>query len=470
MSRYYDDWPRYVPVAERRRRAKAKINRMVKKGRAVSPVEISGTKIATTFWGKAWCDNLESYSDFSNRLPRGRTYVRNGSVMDLQIEPGVITSLVAGSSLYTAKIKITHMTATRWKDLVKECAGGVDSLVELLQGRLSRGVMELICRKKSGLFPAPQQISMSCSCPDWATMCKHVAATLYGVGARLDEQPELLFRLRQVDEADLIERAGETTLAESEPSAGFQTLESDDLSTLFGIDLEEGPTILDATPASRQKTRRKTGSTVRGKRGGADKRAAGTKRQRIKKTPQDPGGRITARELTARGIPHPRIQSWLRSGVLRHSGERGVYLPTAATTARIDEYLATKKVPAVSRSRGAKAARASRPRKSKRVTTRLAKTRPARSARSEKPAGVTGGRRGKVKSKTPTRTAAAPRSPQTHVTARELTAAGIPHSTIQSWIRSGVILRTGQRGVYCRTSATAKKIHEYIEKRWPIRQ
>ena len=464
MSRYYDDWPRYVPVAERRRRARAKINKMVKKGRAVSPVEIRGTKIVTTFWGKAWCDNLESYSDFANRLPRGRTYVRNGSVMDLQIEPGVITSLVAGSSLYTARIKITRMQATRWRELVKECAGGIDSLVELLQGRLSRGVMELICRKKSGLFPAPQQISMSCSCPDWATMCKHVAATLYGVGARLDEHPELLFCLRQVDETDLIESAGETTLAESEPSAGFQTLESDDLSALFGIDLEEDPATLDAAPTSRQRTGRKKGSTVRGKRSGTAKRVAGTNRQRIKEAPQDHGERITARDLTARGIPHPRIQSWLRSGVLRPSGGRGVYLTTAATAARIDEHLATKKVPASNHSKKTKATRASRPRKSRKARTRLAKVRPARSARSEKPAGATRVGRGKVKIRPSASAAIKSRRPQTNVTARELTAAGIPHSTIQSWLRSGVILRTGQRGVYCRTSATAKKIHQYIEK------
>ena len=174
----------------------------------MSPVVIEGRTIAATFWGKAWCDNLERYSDYANRLPRGRTYVRNGSVVDLQIAPGEVNALVSGSEIYQVAVKVSAVPKARWTSICTDCAGAIDSLVELLQGRFSKGVMERICRQKTGLFPAPAEIEFSCSCPDWASMCKHVAAVLYGIGARLDEQPELLFKLRKVDEKDLIAKAG----------------------------------------------------------------------------------------------------------------------------------------------------------------------------------------------------------------------------------------------------------------------
>src|ERR1700682_1133047 len=179
-----------------------------KKGHVVSPVTVEGRTIVKTFWGKSWCDNLERYSDFANRLPRGRTYVRNGSVVDLQIMPGAIRALFSGSELYEVALTVAPVGKARWKSICDDCAGASDSLVELLQGRLSKGVMERICRQNHGLFPAPAEIKLSCSCPDWADMCKHVAAVLYGIGARLDHQPELLFRLRAVDEKELIIKAG----------------------------------------------------------------------------------------------------------------------------------------------------------------------------------------------------------------------------------------------------------------------
>ena len=184
-------WRPYVSVAERRRKAAREMQKLRKKGHPVSPVVIEGRTIARTFWGKAWCDNLERYSDFANRLPRGRTYVRNGSVVDLQIAPGEVNALVSGSELYKVAVKVSAVPKARWTSICADCAGAIDSLVELLQGRFSKGVMERICQQKTGLFPAPAEIEFSCSCPDWASMCKHVAAVLYGIGARLDEQPEL---------------------------------------------------------------------------------------------------------------------------------------------------------------------------------------------------------------------------------------------------------------------------------------
>ena len=200
MSYYDYGWRPYVTVAMRRRGAAATIAKLERSGRVISPVVVEGRAIAGTFWGAAWCKNLEAYSDYANRLPRGRTYARNGSVIDLQIERGRVQALVSGSTLYDVEIDIRPLARKRWTAITSRCAGQIGSLVELLQGTISRGVMEIVTRKGEGLFPAPRDISLRCSCPDWATMCKHVAAVLYGVGARLDTRPELLFELRGVDE------------------------------------------------------------------------------------------------------------------------------------------------------------------------------------------------------------------------------------------------------------------------------
>src|SRR5437667_9228343 len=236
----YWGWRPYVTVAERRRKAVMETEKRKKKGHLVSPVILEGRTIVKTFWGRAWCDNLERYSDFANRLPRGRTYVRNGSVIDLQIGAGAIRALVSGSEIYEVAVKVAPVSKARWQSICKDCAGAIDSLIELLQGRFSKGVMERVCRQKTGLFPSPDEIQLSCSCPDWADMCKHVAAVLYGIGARLDQQPDLLFRLHDVDEKELIAGAG-TALpqAKKSPAAG-KLLGGEDLSVLFGLDIAQG--------------------------------------------------------------------------------------------------------------------------------------------------------------------------------------------------------------------------------------
>lgn len=236
MSRYDDgDWPAYVPVAERRRKAEREVARLRKKGHPVAPVRIEGRAIAATAWGKAWCDNLESYRDYESRLPRGRTYVRNGSVIDLQVGRCEVEALVSGSSIYKVTVGIAAMPAAQWRSICADCAGRIESLVELLQGRLSKGVMERMCRQGSGLFPKPPEIRFSCTCEDHASMCKHVAAVLYGVGARLDEKPELLFRLRAVNEGDLLADL-DSAMPASKP-AGGRVLAAEDASALFGLDL-----------------------------------------------------------------------------------------------------------------------------------------------------------------------------------------------------------------------------------------
>jgi uncharacterized Zn finger protein len=228
----------YIPVAQRRAQAAREVEKRRKKGQTVSPVVIEGRTIARTFWGKAWCDNLESYSDYANRLPRGRTYVRNGSVVDLQIEPGTVKALVSGSELYTVTIHIDPVPEAQWRSIKARCAGQIGSLVELLQGKLSKSVIEIVTAHDGGLFPKPREIHLGCSCPDWASMCKHVAAVLYGVGARLDHQPELLFKLRQVDHLELIEEAA-SQAGKKPAGTKKKTVAASDVASVFGIELAE---------------------------------------------------------------------------------------------------------------------------------------------------------------------------------------------------------------------------------------
>ena len=231
------DWRPYVPLAQRRRRAALEVARLTKKGRQVSPVVIDGRVIARTFWGKAWCDNLERYSDYANRLPRGRAYVRNGSVIDLQIAAGEVTALVSGSAIYTVNVKVVAVPKPRWRAICRDSTGAIGSLVELLQGRFSKSVMERLCQQRTGLFPSPAEITLGCSCPDWASMCKHVAAVLYGIGARLDERPELLFTLRRADGKDLITQAGVSVPGSRRKPAAGKILDEAKLSEIFGIEM-----------------------------------------------------------------------------------------------------------------------------------------------------------------------------------------------------------------------------------------
>ncbi len=251
-------WRRYVPVAERRAKARREMNKLRKKGRDIQPIEIEGRTIARSFWGKRWCEHLESFSDYANRLPRGRTYVRNGSVCHLAIRTGRIDAIVSGSELYDVTIRIDKLKTTVWKSVKSRCSGQIGSMLELLQGRLSREVMSVVTDRNRGLFPKPGEIRFDCTCPDWASMCKHVASVLYGVGSRLDDRPESLFLLRGVDTEELI--ATEMTLPGD--SATDDVLADDALAGIFGIDLDTGGDTDSATgdappPATKAPARRR---------------------------------------------------------------------------------------------------------------------------------------------------------------------------------------------------------------------
>jgi uncharacterized Zn finger protein len=230
-------WPKYVPVAQRRAKTDKAMQKLQKKGQKIEPIKIEGRKIAHTFWGKAWCDHLEKFSDFENRLPRGRTYVRNGSVCHLAISMGRVEAIVSGTKLYHVTIKIAPLSSRKWKKVREQCTGQIGSMLELLQGRFSDHIMNIVTDPKNGLFPQPKEITFNCDCPDWASMCKHVAAVLYGVGARLDHAPELLFLLRKVDHEALIAMEPNLTSVTTGAKKGRRVVTSD-LSDIFGIELQ----------------------------------------------------------------------------------------------------------------------------------------------------------------------------------------------------------------------------------------
>ncbi len=290
MSRY--GWKPYVPVAARRAKALKKMEKLRKRGVEIKPVVIEGRTIARTFWGKAWCDHLESFGDYANRLPRGRSYVRNGSVCHLDIAPGVIDALVSGTSLYTVTISIRTLPAKRWNLVKERCAGQIGSIIELLQGKISASVMSVVADRNDGLFPRPGEINLECSCPDWATMCKHVAAALYGVGSRLDEAPELLFILRGVDVDELAGAEVEAVAAVTKSAGTRRRIAPDALEEVFDIDIAEEPS---PTPAPRKSARRGAGGS---RRASETNRETGAKRAR-KRSPIGAGSETRDRKPQA---------------------------------------------------------------------------------------------------------------------------------------------------------------------------
>jgi len=289
-------WRPYVPVAQRQAKAARQMARRLGKGVAPEPVTLQGGQISRTFWGQAWCRHLESFSDFSNRLPRGRTYVRNGSVCHLGIGKGKIDALVCGTELYTVTIRVKALPEKLWTDITRRCAGQIASLLDLLRGRLSDGVMAVVTHRQRGLFPQPGEITMQCSCPDWAVMCKHVAAVLYGVGARLDQAPELLFALRGVDHEDLVQ--AEVTPVPAGKGTG-RRLRGGALEEIFGIEL--APAAEPAPPTGRRSASGSRRIARQARSEGVDaapsarRRGAAAAKPRRKAGPKTPRRRVRAK-------------------------------------------------------------------------------------------------------------------------------------------------------------------------------
>ncbi len=280
------DFPRYVCKAEKQAKAAKKLEQLKKK-RDVKPVILQGSAIARTWWGKAWNRNLERYADYSNRIGRGRSYVRHGAVLDLQINPGEVRALVQGSRSrpYEIVITIKKLNKNLWHTISAECGGKLDSLQELLTGSFPASLGEIFMQQDAGLFPGPKEISLECSCPDWAGMCKHIAASLYGVGARLDEDPSLFFTLRGVDMGELIARSvtkKAERLLETASQKSSRIMENVDLSGMFGIELAEGADSPEEIPG-----REPVAGSVKKKAASRKKKTSGkraTKKTTAKKT------------------------------------------------------------------------------------------------------------------------------------------------------------------------------------------
>ncbi|MCY3767907.1 MAG: SWIM zinc finger family protein [Gammaproteobacteria bacterium] len=252
------DYDPYVPVAKRRANAQKVIHKLRKQGVEVCPIAVQGRKIAHTFWGEAWCNHLERFSDYANRLPRGKTYVRNGSVCHLEINKGTVKALVSGSRVYQVRIGISPLEKPVWNMVQKNCMGQIGSLLELLEGKLSDQVMEVVTHPQTGLFPQTREMRLDCNCPDYATLCKHIAAVFYGIGALLDKQPELLFKLRGVNQDELI-----SPDMEMPAGSGKRRRLDSNVGEMFGIELDRdtGPDGSAPVPADRSTHRDKATET-----------------------------------------------------------------------------------------------------------------------------------------------------------------------------------------------------------------
>ena len=342
-------WSPYVPVAQRRADAARQMAKRRKDGVPVSPVVITGRTIATSFWGRSWCDAMESYGDYANRLPRGRSYVRNGSVVDLQVQPGLVSAAVSGSQLYRTTVRVQPLAPERWRAVVHQHAGQVSSLVDLLQGKLPTSLLHALSDRSSGLFPGPSELVFTCSCPDWASMCKHVAAVLYGVGARLDTDPGLFFVLRGVDVADLSARGAAVQFTSP---AGEDDLGGADLADLFGIDLGGAPVVVKAPVVAKAAVVApvkvvakapvvapvKIAAKVAAKPKPVTKVKAAVAPKAASRVVPTVASTMSGAELRRLGVHSRAVALWVSVGVLQRTGERGVYATTAQTEACLKPY------------------------------------------------------------------------------------------------------------------------------------
>lgn len=241
MARYWDTGEYKQPTAaEIRKKAAATKKQEKKKGKTLAPVIISGRTIAKNWWGKAWCDNLELYADYANRIDRGKRYVRSGAIVDLQIERGKVSARVQGTRKipYKVEVRISPLSEEKCQSIIDRCSTKLENVEQLIEGNFPTD-MKALFEGEHGLFPTPWEISFSCSCPDWALMCKHVAAVLYGIGARFDEEPLMFFELRGIDfnrfiDVTLANKVEKMLQNASQPKSE-RIMQTDNLTELFGV-------------------------------------------------------------------------------------------------------------------------------------------------------------------------------------------------------------------------------------------
>jgi uncharacterized Zn finger protein len=237
---FNNDHTPYVTFLSKNKMAKVEIEALKKQGIILNPVIITDSKIAHSWWAVSWNKNLESYADYKSRIARGRNYLKNDAVLDLKIEKGLVQALVQGSSRkpYKIEVKIDPLSPAKWEKLLAVCANQIGSLSDLVEGRFPKTLENLFMIKGEGLFPSNREIRFSCSCPDAAYMCKHVAAVLYGIGARFDEDPLLFFKLRDLDFEALLSKSIEQkmqNLLKNADKKSDRVIEDEAIFDLFGI-------------------------------------------------------------------------------------------------------------------------------------------------------------------------------------------------------------------------------------------
>ena len=236
----YGRFPKYESAAEKKEKANSSLTKLKKKNPDIEPVILEGRALAKNWWGKTWNLNLESYADYENRINRGKSYVRNNMVLDLKITKGKVKAKVQGSRKkpYDVEISIDILNKEKWERVTALCNNSIESLEQLVEGKFPKELDVLFKEKEYGLFPAPKEIHFDCSCPDWASMCKHVAAVLYGIGSRLDSNPMLFFELRDIDSQELVRKSVEKKLENMLKNAGKKSkreIELKDITDIFGL-------------------------------------------------------------------------------------------------------------------------------------------------------------------------------------------------------------------------------------------
>ena len=238
MSDY--GFPKYISIAEKKAKAEKALKKLKKKNPDLEPVIIEGRTLAKSWWGKAWNLNLESYADYSNRINRGKSYVKSNAVLDLKVSKGRVAAKVQGSRAkpYDTEVRIDTLDSTKWRKILELCNHRIDTLEQLIEGRFPKELEILFKDKRYSMFPSPKEIHFNCSCPDYAIMCKHVAAVLYGIGARLDQNPLLFFELRDIDGRELIRKSMEQKIESMLKNTGRKSkreITAEDIPNIFGL-------------------------------------------------------------------------------------------------------------------------------------------------------------------------------------------------------------------------------------------
>lgn len=198
-----------MKAADLEAQARRELIELKSAGEEVRPVVGTTRKLAAHFWGSAWMKHLALCESGGWSLSAGRTLLRHGCVLDLQLEAGLIRARVMEERLHDVEIALDPLDGERLEELRTICSGKIDSLVPLLEGTLDDALLATLCNAETGLLPEPGAWHMSCTCPDWSEPCPHAAAAIYAAGILIDAEPSLLFRLRQVSPEDLLQSPAE---------------------------------------------------------------------------------------------------------------------------------------------------------------------------------------------------------------------------------------------------------------------